>query len=218
MDSKLTSEIVSTRHLTSSAAALTPQTPHPITPQPQSTPQSTPLSQTPQPQIMSQTSTPTSISMLPAINSVVSEYSDTCSEAPASVYSGSETLYSPVDGQSNGAPIYSPPSSISVSSLPSALALAPALSTATLSHDALYPATAVALSQVTLPHHSTGMQPHLPQVYPAYYPLEYPTLRPDYRTYQSYASAAAAAVSGRPLAGDDGRSQYPSPYPPPYHL
>ena len=190
----------------------TPQTTPvlPITPQPQTTPQPPP---TPLSQVLSQTST--SITVIPTIHSVVSEYSDTCSEAPASVYSGTETLYSPLDGgHSNSAPLYSPPSSIGVTPLPcSSLPLPPALPTTSLSHDALYPAAAAAaLSQVALPHHAAGMQPHLPQVYPTYYPLEYPTLRPDYRAYQSYASAAVAAT--RPMPADDGRSQYPSPYPP----
>ncbi|KAF2366782.1 DNA binding HTH domain Psq-type [Trinorchestia longiramus] len=181
-------------------------TPQPPTPQPTPQPQSTPLPQTPQPQPISVPPTPTpSVSVMPTIHSVTSEYSDPSSEAPASVYSGTETLYSPVDGHSNSAPLYSPPSSIAPATLPP-VTLATALSSASLSHDALYPATAAALSQVTLPH-PAGMQPHLPQVYPTYYPLEYSTLRPDYRTYQAYS---------RPLP-DDSRSQYSSPYPP-YHF
>ncbi|XP_018016097.1 flocculation protein FLO11-like [Hyalella azteca] len=200
------------------AATVTPQpqmtphshTPQPLTPQPTlvPTPQplSIPLAQTPQPlPTISVPPTASSLTVMPVIHSTTSEYSDPSSEAPASVYSGTETLYSPMDGHSNSAQLYSPPTLAASSSLPP-VTLATALSSASLTHDALYPATAAALSQVTLPH-SSGMQPHLPQVYPTYYPLEYSTLRPDYRAYQAYS---------RPLP-DDSRSQYSSPYPP-YHF
>lgn len=117
-------------------------------------------------------------------------YPESVPEAPASVYSG-DSHYSPV-GDPHVTPIYSPPSA--------------------LAHDPLYAAAAAAaLSQSgTLPPHHPVVQPHLSQVYPAYYPIEYaaPTLRPEYRSYQSY---------GRSLP-DDPRAQYPPTYPPPYHF
>ena len=114
------------------------------------------------------------------------EFSSEVTAPPPSVYSA-EPLYSPAETPTVATPLYSPP--------------------ATLPHEALFSSNTT--SAVVLTQATTGTVQ--PSIYPTttYYPVEYSTtIRPEYRTYQTYP---------RTMPEDSRSPQYPTSYPS-YHF